>query len=152
MAGSLIWNPPFFLGADDQVQDLLGEGDDDAASQRQKTLRALAGVMALEGEAHLHDAPAQQDEAHSADDGEDKGVQIVHHLQRVAGLGKGRHGKTAHPQHQRHENGKRSATLPSQLCGVYVLFFLGRWFFQKIQMIASICFAPDRKSAMSSRM
>ena len=34
--------------------------------------------MALEGEAHLHHTPAQQDEPDGADQGKDEGGEIVH--------------------------------------------------------------------------
>ena len=50
--------------------------------------------MALEGEAHLNDAPAQQDQAHRPDQTENELRQIVDHLQGVIG-GKGRHGAAA---------------------------------------------------------
>ena len=50
--------------------------------------------MALEGEADLHHAPAQKDEADGADQGKDKIGQVVHHAQRIAG-GEGRDGKSS---------------------------------------------------------
>ena len=57
---------------------------DQAARQCEKALGALGGVMALEGEAHLHHAPAQQDEAHRPDEGKDESrSEIAHHGQRV---------------------------------------------------------------------
>ena len=50
--------------------------------------------MALEGEAHLNDAPAQQDQAHRPDQAEDELRQIVDHLQ-GSSAGEGRHGAAA---------------------------------------------------------
>lgn len=56
-----MWTPPLpehrILGRD-EVEDLLGKGHDQAARQGEKALGTLGGVMALEGEAHLHHAPA----------------------------------------------------------------------------------------------
>ena len=62
--------------------------------------------MALEGEAHLDNAPAQQDQAHGADQAEDEFRQIVDNGEGVAasgGSGKGRHGAAAHQRHRRHQ-------------------------------------------------
>ena len=61
---------PFTLprfSAGDEGEDLLSEGDDDTACHRQHTVGALGGIVALEGQAHLQDAEAQQDEANGAD-------------------------------------------------------------------------------------
>ena len=41
--------------------------------------------MALEGQAHLHDAPAQQDQPHCPDQAEDEVAQIVDHPDGIAG-------------------------------------------------------------------
>lgn len=60
--------------AGNQGQDFLGEGDDNAARQRQEAVGALAGIMGLEGQTNLHDTPAQQDQAHRADHAKDKGT------------------------------------------------------------------------------
>src|SRR5699024_11041478 len=94
-------SPPFLIhsgtsdsGADDQVQDLFGKGDDDTAGQRQEALAALAGIMALQRQAHLNDAPAQQNQADGSDDGEDEGTEVVDNSQRIA-LGQHRRGGTA---------------------------------------------------------
>ena len=43
----------------------------------------LGGVVTLEGEAHLNDAPAQQDQAHCPDQTENELRQIVDHFQRI---------------------------------------------------------------------
>src|SRR5699024_8736224 len=86
-------------GADDQVQDLFCKGDDDTAGKRQEALAALAGIMALQRQAHLNDAPAQQDQTDGTDDGEDEGTEVVDNGQRIT-VGKHRRGGTA-DQNQR---------------------------------------------------
>ena len=91
--------------AGDKGQNLLGKGDDDTTRQGQKAVGTLGGVVALEGEAHLDDAPAQQDQAHSADQAENELGQVVDDGERVAarsGRGKGRHGEAAHQGHRSH--------------------------------------------------
>ena len=56
----------FFLClAGDQVEDLLSKGDHDAACNGEHTVGALGGIVALEGQAHLQDAEAQQDETNA---------------------------------------------------------------------------------------
>ena len=45
----------------DEVEDLLGKSHDKTARESQEPLRPLAGVVALEGKANLHDPPAEQD-------------------------------------------------------------------------------------------
>ena len=69
--------------AGNQGEDLLGEGDHDAARNGEDAIGALRGVVGLEGEAHLQDAIAQQDEAHSTDKGKDKVGQAGDHGQRI---------------------------------------------------------------------
>ena len=59
----------FFLClASDQVEDLLGEGDHDAARHGEHTIGALGGIVTLEGQTHLQDAKAQQDESNGTDE------------------------------------------------------------------------------------
>ena len=53
----------FVRSAGDKGQNLLGKGNDNAARQGQEAVGTLGGVVALEREAHLDDAPAQQDQA-----------------------------------------------------------------------------------------
>lgn len=72
-----------FLSASDQSEYLLGEGDDNAACNGEHTIGALGGIMALERQAHLQDAEAQQDKANGADERENKLTQIVDHRQRI---------------------------------------------------------------------
>ena len=83
--------------------------------------------MALEGEADLHHAPAQKDEADGADQGKDKVGQVVHHAQRIAG-GEGRDGKAAEAQHRGCVDGKAEPPLSAEgqsICGLIVLLGLG---------------------------
>ena len=60
------------LRAGDKGQNLLGKRNDNAARQGQEAVGTLGRVVALEGEAHLDDAPAQQDQAHGPDQAEDE--------------------------------------------------------------------------------
>ena len=67
----------------DQRQNLLGKGDKQAAEQTQQALRPLAGVVALDAHAHLHDAPAEDNDADGLDDRKDKVGQVVDDGQRI---------------------------------------------------------------------
>ena len=94
------------LRASDKGQNLLGESNNYAARQGQEAVGTLGRVVALEGEAHLNDAPAQQNEAHGPDQAEDERGQVVDNGEGVAasgGGGKGRHGAAAHQGHGRHQ-------------------------------------------------
>ena len=51
--------------------------------RHRKPLRPLAGVVRLDAHAHLHDAPAENDNAQSLDDGKHEVRQIPHDGQRV---------------------------------------------------------------------
>ena len=68
------------------IQNFLSEHDNHAAEEGQKAVCPLAGVMALQREANLHDAETQNDDADRADHGEDEVREVVHHLQRVIGI------------------------------------------------------------------
>ena len=92
----------------DQVQNLLGEGDDDTTGQSQEAVAPLGGVMGLQGKAHLDNAPAQQNEAHGPDQAEDKGTQIVDHGQGIAG------GVSGHGQTQDHGTGEYGAAVAAE--------------------------------------
>ena len=83
---------PLCLGilAGDQGQDFLGEGDDNAAGQGQEAVGTLGGIMGLQGQANLDDAPAQQDQTDGADQAEDELRQVIHHSQGIAAGGRGR--------------------------------------------------------------
>ena len=54
----------------------------------------LGGIMGLKRQPHLHNAPAQQDQADGPDDGKDEGTEVVDNSQRVA-LGQHRRGGAA---------------------------------------------------------
>ena len=71
--------------ADDQVENLLGKGDDDTACESQETVRSLRGVVGLQGQTNLHDTEAQQDKSDGTDQTENKGGQVVDNGNGVAG-------------------------------------------------------------------
>ena len=83
--------------------------------------------MALEREANLYNAPAQQNHTDCTDEGKDKVGKIVHHPQRIAAGGKGRNRKTAGTQHCRHIDRKPIPSFPAErqgVCGFAVFFML----------------------------
>ncbi len=51
-------------------RDFFGKGNQQPAKEAQKALGSLAGVVALEGHADLHNTPAQDDDANGTDAGE----------------------------------------------------------------------------------
>lgn len=61
---------PFFFLACDQSKNFLGKGNDNAARHSEHAVGPLGRIMALEGQAHLQDAEAQQDKANGADERE----------------------------------------------------------------------------------
>ena len=67
----------------DQRQDLLGEGNKQATEQAQQALRPLAGVVALDAHTHLHNAPAENDNADGLDDRKDEVGQVIDDGQRI---------------------------------------------------------------------
>ena len=54
------------------IKNILCKVNDHAAEERHKSLRPLAGIVAFEGKADLHDAEAQQDCADGFDAAEHK--------------------------------------------------------------------------------
>ena len=112
-----MWTPPLpehRNSGRNEVEDLLGKGHDQAARQGgEKALGTLGGVMALEGEAHLHHAPAQQNQADGADQGKDESGEIVHYRQRIAG-GESSGRQAANAQHGGGIDGKPAAALPAK--------------------------------------
>ena len=58
----------------------------------------LRGVMALERKTHLDDAPAQQNEAHSADQAKNEVREVVDYRDGIAG----NVGRNSHAQHKGH--------------------------------------------------
>ena len=89
----------YLLHHADGGEYLLGKGYHQAAKKAEKSLGALAGVMALDAHAHLYHAPAQDYDAYGLDAGEDKVAEVIHHRQRVCPSGVGRYGKKADGQH-----------------------------------------------------
>ena len=73
-----------FSNRTDGGQDLLCKGDQQAAEQAQKTLCSLAGIVGLDGHTHLHNAPAEDDDAQRLDDAENEVREVVDDGQRVA--------------------------------------------------------------------
>lgn len=73
----------------DGAEDFLGKGDHKPAEQTQEALGALACVMALDGHAHLHNAPAEDNDADGLNRGKDEVGQIVDHGDRIGGGCKG---------------------------------------------------------------
>ena len=71
----------------DDRQNLLRKGDHEAAEQAEEALGPLAGVVGLKAHAHLHDPPAQDDDAQGLNDREDKFRQIVDDGEGVAASG-----------------------------------------------------------------
>ena len=69
---------------DDKGQNLFCKSYDNAARQGEKTVGTLGRVVALEGKAHLDDAPAQQDQAHGPNQTKDELRQVVDNGERVA--------------------------------------------------------------------
>ena len=70
--------------AGDDVQDLFGEHDDDAARHGEKPVGSLGRVVAFEREADLHHAEPEDDEADGADEAENERRQVVDRSERVA--------------------------------------------------------------------
>ena len=86
----------------DASQDLLGKGNQDASKESEQPLGPLAGVVRLDAHAHLHDAPAENDDTQRLDDGKDEVGQVVDDGERVAARGKsGRRGHKKDGEHRR---------------------------------------------------
>lgn len=77
----------------DQRQDLLGEGNKQATKQTQQPLRPLTGVVALDAHAHLHNAPAENNDADGLDDRKDEVGQVIDDGQRITASGIGGGGR-----------------------------------------------------------
>ena len=63
---------PRHFSAGDQRQDLLGERNDDTASNSQDAVCALRRIVRLERQANLQNAKAEQDQADGANQGKDE--------------------------------------------------------------------------------
>ena len=96
---------PRRFSAGDQRQDLLGECNDDVASNSQDAVRALRRIVRLERQANLQNAKAEQDQADRADQGKDKITQIVDHGQRITVCRERRDNKNR--QHEKHTGADR---------------------------------------------
>ena len=93
-----------FLSASDEGEDLTGKGNHDTAGDGEHTVGPLGGVVALEGQAQLEDAEAQQDQADGPDQGKDEVRQIFHDLEGIV-CGEGGDDHDGHGQHQTGEEG-----------------------------------------------
>ena len=93
-----------FLSASDEGEDLLRESYDNAAGHGEHTVGPLGGVVALEGQAQLEDAEAQQDQADGPDQGKDELGQIFHDLEGIV-RSEGGDDHDGHGQHQTGEEG-----------------------------------------------
>ena len=72
-----------FLYGANGGQDFLGKGNQQTAEQAQEALAALAGIVALDAHTHLHNAPAQDDDAHGLNGGENEVGEVIHNSQRI---------------------------------------------------------------------
>lgn len=70
------WNRPFSLRHADQCEDFLGEKYHNTASQSEKSLASLGCIVALDGQSHLHNAPAHQNDAHGLNQAENEAGQV----------------------------------------------------------------------------
>ena len=75
----------FAHSAGDEGEDLLGKRDHNAARDGEHAVGALGGVVALEGQAQLEDAEAQQDHTDGPDEAENEVAEVVDNRERVAG-------------------------------------------------------------------
>ena len=115
----------------DKGEDFLCEGDYDATGEGEKTVAALAGIVAGEREADLHDAPAQQDQTYGADQPKDEIREVVHHLDGVVG-GKSRDGYSHDQRRHQHDGAVRPKALfdlagHGQLVGGFGFIQLFHW-------------------------
>ena len=92
----------FSSSASDEGEDLTGKGDHDTAGDGEHTVGPLGGVVALEGQAQLEDAEAQQDQADGPDQGKDEVAQVLHDLEGIVR----REGGDDHNGHGQHQTGE----------------------------------------------
>ena len=97
--GDIEPRPCLSSTASDEGEDLTGEGNDNAAGDGEHTVGPLGGVVALEGQAQLEDAEAQQDQADGPDQGKDELTQVLHDLEGIV-RGEGGDDHDGHGQHQ----------------------------------------------------
>ena len=107
--------------------------------------------MALEGEAHLHHAPAQQNQADGTDQGKYEGGEIVHYRQRIAG-GKGSGRKAANAQNGSYVGGKPVAALSAKGQGTLGVVVLLAVIFLRNPMMQNILQKHSSNSLCSLRL
>ena len=96
---------PRHFSAGDQRQDLLGERNDDTASNSQDAVCALGRIVRLERQANLQNAKAEQDQADRANERENEVAQIVDDRKRIAVCRERRDNKKR--QHEKHAGADR---------------------------------------------
>ena len=96
---------PRRFSAGDQRQDLLGERNDDAASNSQDAVCALRRIVRLERQTDLQNAKAEQDQTNCPDEGKDEIAQVIHDRQRIAVRRERRDNKNR--QHEKHTGADR---------------------------------------------
>ena len=95
------WNRPFSLCHADQRKDFLSKEHHNAARQSEKALASLGCIVALDGQAHLHNAPAHQNNTHGLNQAENEAGQVGNNGDGVRG-----EGADGQPQRQQSENRK----------------------------------------------
>ena len=96
---------PRHFSAGDQRQDLLGERNDDTASNSQDAVCALGRIVRFERQNDLQNAKAKQDQADGTNERENKVTQIVDNRQRIAVRRESRDNKNR--QHEKHASADR---------------------------------------------
>lgn len=101
--------------ADNEVEDLLGEGDNDTTRKSQEAVGSLRGIVGLERKTDLHNTEAEQDKTDGSDQPEDKAGQIVDDRNGVAGSE--RRNGSAEDECRTHNDGAVDAEAFSDLAG-----------------------------------
>ena len=91
-----------------QSKNLLGKGNEQSTEEAEETLRALTGIVGLDGHAHLHHAPAQDDNANGFDAGEDKVGKVIYNGQGIA-VGQGGNSEKTHGENAGGKNTEQAA-------------------------------------------
>lgn len=73
-----------FLPSHNQIQYLLGKGDNNSAGQGHEAVGSLGRVVGFERQTHLHYAEAQQYQAYCSYQAEDESGQIVYNCYGVS--------------------------------------------------------------------
>ena len=109
---------PRHFSAGDQRQDLLGERNDDTASNSQDAVCALGRIVRLERQTDLQNAKAEQNQADRTDQGKDEIAQVIHDRQRIAVC------------RERRDNKNRQHEKRAGEDGIEPLGFEFKWFLQ----------------------